>query len=424
MSTMSQITDTTLDNGLRVVIERMAGVRSAGLTWLLPAGSATDPSDRQGLSTLWSELLFRGAGALDSRQQADAFDRVGVSRGADVSTLHLRFSATMLGDRVVEALGLIVDAVRRPRMEESSIEPARDLALQAIESLADDPTERAVIAAKERHAPTPINRSGLGTIAGLSAITRQDVMRGWETRAKPMGSILAVAGDVKPGEVIEKLDALLTGWDGAAPGIEIGGAPDRGTSFHIEDDSAQVQIVLMHDSPAEASEDCPRERVVNAVLSGGMSSRLFTEVREKRGLCYSVGQSYSTERDWGRSLAYVGTTPERAQESLDVLASELVRMNGSGSGHAPITESELGRALVGIRSQIVFSGESTGARASSLASDVHRLGRPRTLEEVAGRYESMTLGDVNGYLSRRRLGACTIVTLGPGALARPAVLGA
>ena len=115
-------------------------------------------------------------------------------------------------------------------------------------------------------------------------------------------------------------------------------------------------------------------------------------------------------------LGYVGTTPERAQESLDVLMAELRRVN-TPAGR--ITPEEFQRAMVGIRSGLIFSGESTGARAAGLAGDMHRLGRGRTLDEIAAQYEAITLEQVNAYLARRELGPVTIVTLGPGELKAP-----
>ncbi len=423
---MTAITTRTLTCGMPLLMEQMSGVRSVGLTWLLPAGSATDPEDRQGLSALWSELLLRGAGDLDSRAQADAFDTLGMSRGADVATLHMRISATLLGDRLHEALGLITEMVRRPRMEEDAIEASRDLALQSLEGLKDDPQERAVLTLRERHNPRPLNRSGMGTETGLAAITRDDLIRGWDRQARPrgaggtQGSILAIAGDLEsaggPAAIGARLDELLGSWTGQAPTVSPALSSTRGTYHHLPDKSSQVQIVLMHDAPAEPSADSRLERVCASVLSGGMAARLFTEVREKRGLCYSVSESYSADRDYGRVLAYVGTTPERAQESLDVLMAELRRINTPAGA---ITAEEFQRAMVGIRSGLIFSGESTGARAGGLAGDMHRLGRGRTLDEIAAQYASITLDQVNAYLARRQLGPVTIVTLGPSELKAP-----
>jgi predicted Zn-dependent peptidase len=416
----------TLACGTPLLLEQMSGVRSAGITWLLPAGSAADPEHRQGIGTLWSELMLRGAGDLSSRQQADAFDTLGVSRSADLSTLHMRVSATLLGARILEALPLIVDMVRRPRLEEEAIEASRDLALQSLDGLKDDPQERAVLTLRERHNPIPLNRSGLGTVEGLEAITQDDLAGWWSERARPRGpnnhggSIIAIAGDLEsaggPDLITKRLDALLHGWAGEAASITPSPSPTRGTYHHLPDKSSQVQIVLMHDAPPEPTPESKLERFVASTLSGGMAARLFTEVREKRGLCYSVSESYAADRDYGRCLAYVGTTPERAQESLDVLMGELRRVSTPAG---KVTPDEFQRAMVGIRSSLIFSGESTGARASGLAGDMHRLGRGRTLDEIEAQYAAITVDQVNDYLTRREMGPVTIVTLGPAELRPP-----
>lgn len=419
---MSNITTRTLSCGMPLIVESMSGVRSLGVTWLLPAGSATDPEDRLGLSTMWEELLMRGAGDLDSRAQTDAMDRLGVSRSTDVSTQHLRVGFTLLGTRLRDALPLMVDMVRRPRMEEDAIEATRDLALQSIEALKDDPQERAVLTLRARHNPAPLNRSSLGTVDGLTAITRENLVNGWERRARPGGSVMAIAGDVEAAggadAIARDLESLLKGWSGAAERPSVGTAPDRGSYMHVQDASAQVQIVLMHDGPAERDESSNLERVAMNVLSGGMASRLFTEVREKRGLCYSVSASYATDRDYGRVVGYVGTTPERAQESLAVLLQELHRIN---TPTGAITREEFDRAMIGIRANLIFSGESTGARASALASDQYRLGRARSLDEMVRAFEAISLDQVNRYLASRTLGETTIVTLGPTGLTRPRI---
>jgi predicted Zn-dependent peptidase len=321
----------------------------------------------------------------------------------------------MIGSRLIEALPLIVDMVRRPRMDEESIGPARDLALQALESLKDDPHGRAALHAKARHFAAPLNRSSLGTQEGLEATTRDDLVSGWAARARPEGAILAVAGAVDPDAVERRLNELLKGWSGAGPEPTPGAAPSRGYG-HEQDETNQVQILVLHDAPPEPDASSILEKVVISVLSGGMAGRLFTEVREKRGLCYSVSAGYSSGKQIGAVEAYVGTAPDRAQQSLDVLMAELERINSAAGA---VEAEELERALVGMKSRLVFAGESTSARAGSLAYDQHRLGRPRSLDEIAREVAGVTLGRVNGYLSGRKLGRLTIQTLGPAALTPP-----
>ncbi len=406
--------------GMPLLVERMDGVRSSAFSWLLPCGSAWEPEERQGMSAMWSELVLRGAGGKNSREHADAADRLGASRGAKNGSLAFTISSTMLGTRLIEALPLFTAMVLAPRMDEESIAPSRDLCLQAIESLRDDPQERAVISARERHLPSPLNRSGMGAPEGLHALTRSELSQTWSRLGKPGGSVFAAAGAVDAGALQGALDRLLGDWSGSTREPACEAEPPRGYA-HEEDETNQVQIIVVHDAPSEASggrvnREALLERVVISVLSGGMSGRLFSEVREKRGLCYSVSAGYRGDRDYGLVTAYVGTTPERAQESLDVLLSELRRI---ATPEGKITAEEFSRAIVGIKSGLVFSGESTGARAASLAADWRRFGRGRSLGEVSDAIASITLDEVNAYLARRRLGTLTIQTLGPRPLNPP-----
>jgi len=413
---MTDINTTTLDCGATLVVEKILGVRSVGARILVPAGDAHDPSSQLGRAAMWSELLMRGTKKLDSRAQADAFDLIGAARSADNSRLYIKLSSTMLGEQLRDAAPLLADTLLEPRFDPASIEPTRELCLQSLASLADDPQHRCVLGARERHYPEPLNRSGMGTEAGLRALDRDALAAGWAEACTPAGSIIAVAGAVDPAGAHERFNTLFSGWRGETHGYETGSPPPRGYA-HTTDDSQQVQIVLVHDAPREPSDDVYLESLLISVLSGGMSSRLFTEVREKRGLCYAVDANYSASKEAGTVSAYVGTTPERAQESLDVLAAELERINGD----APITREEFSRAVNGIKSRIVFSGESTGARATSLASDIHNHGRARSLAEITERIDAITLDELNAYAARRELGTVTIQTLGPNELTPPAV---
>lgn len=226
-----------------------------------------------------------------------------------------------------------------------------------------------------------------------------------------------MAGALDADEIESTLNRLLAGWSGSTTLPPKGPMPPRGYE-HEEDDTNQVQIIVCHDAPTELAEDSMLEKVVVSVLSGGMSGRLFSEVREKRGLCYSVSAGYRGDRDYGSVTAYVGTTPERAQESLQVLLGELNRINSPGAADR-VTDAEFQRAVAGMKSRLVFSGESTAARASALAADMHVYGRPRSLAEIAQKIDAVTLDQVNAYLARRKLGVLTIQTLGPRALTVP-----
>ncbi len=413
---MGTIHTITLDCGMPLLVEEMSGVRSVGVCWLLPAGAACEPAERRGLAPVLSEMAMRGAGGLDSRAQADAFDRLGVNRGLEPGGVYLRLTGSLTGDRLHEALGLYADIVLRPRLENEALEPARELALQSLAGIKDNPQERVSIALSEAFNPLPLERCTHGTQAGLSAITRGDAAGYWAARVRPVGSILGIAGAVRAAEVATRLNGLLRSWQGEAPLPAVRPNPAAGGARHIDDGTSQVQIMVAHAGPAEREADSLHEKMAAAVLSGGSSARLFTEVREKRALCYSVSAGYGPDRDFGRVVAYVGTTPEKAQESLDVLVTELGRLR-SRAGAA--TAEEFARAVVRAKTGLVFSGESTSARAAALAGDYHRLGRARSLEEMAATVDGATLAGLNSYLERTPLGRLTVATLGPRALRVP-----
>ncbi len=412
---MPTITTTTLDCGATLVVEKNFAVQSLALHFLIPVGDAHDPIAHEGRAPMWSELLLRGAGDLDSRAQADAFDMLGATRSTNNTRLYTKLASTMLADRFDDASALLADTIRRPRFEQASFDASRELCLQSLASLADDPQERCVLGARAKHYPSPLNRSGMGTEAGLASLTRDGLAADWSRFAQPDGAILAIAGNIDPAHAADRLNDLLNGWSGDRATMETGADAPRGY-HHEHDDAQQVQIIVVHDAPREPSADVALERVLIGVLSGGMSSRLFTEVREKRGLCYSVNASYSPTKETGTVTAYVGTTPERAQESLDVLCAELHRINGE----APITREEFDRAVNGIKSRIVFSGESTRGRAASLAADLHNRGSARSLDEIAAQIDAVTLESLNAYAASRSLGTLTIQTVGPTPLTPPA----
>jgi predicted Zn-dependent peptidase len=400
---------TTLDTGARFAAQRIVGAQSAAISILIPGGTARDPENRLGMSAMWSELLFRGAGNLDSRQHADALDKLGIQSGGGPETFYQRLSFTMLGSRITDALPLIIDMLRAPRCDADAIDPVRDLSIQAIQALNDDPQERVMRSLKQFHAPSPINRSIHGTIEGLTAITRDDLINHWSATALPIGAIFSAAGAIDPDAIEAQLNKLLAGWSGEANAISWSAPTTRGL-HHETDDTNQAQIAIAHDSPDSRDNNFPLERVATAVLSGGMSGRLFTEVREKRSLCYSVFASLAADREFGRTVAYVGTTPDKADEAVNVLLEQLRLMN---TPQGAVTQGELDRAKIGLKSRVVMSGESTSNRAMALARDTHCLDAPRSLEQIIEEIDSVTLDSLNSYLASRDLGDITCCTLGP-----------
>jgi predicted Zn-dependent peptidase len=395
-----------------LIVERMSGVRSAALCWLLPVGNASDPEGAagDGDSVLLAELVLRGAGGRSSREFSDTLDRLGVQRSVSAGAMHLQIAATMLGSRVEDALPRIVELVRDPALPEEHLDAVRSLALQSLDSLADDPQQRVVLRLRERQLPPPFNRTGLGDRAALEGATIERLRARWAERAVPGGAILALAGDVDPDRVAPLLERLLAGWSGVAsePTEE---RPALGGIAHEMSESAQTHIAIGFRAPPEGDPGATLFRLATRILGGDSSSRLFSEVREKRGLCYSIGATYSGGRDRGMLSIYAGSTPERAQATVDCIDRE-VRRFAEG-----IEPDEFARAAVGYCSRLVMSGESTAGRAAAAAGDWYRLGRVRSLGELKAEVDAITPERLTRYVAEAFgpawIGTRCAYTIGP-----------
>lgn len=403
----------TVAGGMKLAVEPIDGAATATIVWTLPVGSAGDPIGDLGCgeSNVLSEVILRGAGDRSSREFSDALDRLGVQRATSSSGYCITISATCMGAQAVETLQLLCDMVLRPRIEQDALEASRELALQSLGSLTDDPQHYASIKIGEISIPAPFNEHGYGSEAGLKALTTKSLHAAWQRRCRPGGSIMAIAGAIDPEKIRELLEKLLEGWSGTSIEPMERASAIRG-SVHEKQATAQTHICLALASPREADEASLPHRLMARVLGGGgMSNRLFSEVREKRGLCYSVGMSYACGRDRGLSTIYAGSTPERASETLACIRTELNRMAGG------VTEGEFNRAIIGLKSGIVMGGESTMARAAALAGDLFRRGTVRTLTEVVASVDRLTLAQVNEhaaqFLAPERVAEAALAVVGP-----------
>ncbi len=406
---MALIHQHRFDNGLWLLAEPVPSAQSLAMSVLLPAGVAAEPDQKQGLGSVLSEMIFRGAGGLDARAHSDALDQLGIQRSAGVQSIHLSLSATMIGAKQIEALPLLLDMVRAANLETSALEPSRDLALQSLEALDDEPQDRVFVELRRRHFPSPLGRCHLGRRTDLEAMDLDDVRSYYEDRFVPDGAVLGFAGCFDFEKLKDLVEARLGDWQGrGGEPVSSNGAP-RGYE-HYEAESTQVHIGLAYDALPEPDEQSILQHAAVALLSGGMSARLFTEVREKRGLCYAVYASYVGYRDRGVVLGYAGTTVPRAQETADVLIAELHRL---AEGFEP---DEFERAIVGMKSRLVMQGESTSARARAIALDQYLYGRPRPLEELAAKVDAVTVDRLRRFVAESPPGPMTVVTIGPEAL--------
>jgi predicted Zn-dependent peptidase len=340
-----------------------------------------------------AELILRGAGGMSSRELSDAFDAIGAQRHGAAAVHHLSLSTLCMGERLPEALRLLSLALRQPNLDPGSLDAVRAIALQSLAGLQDEPQHLAGVRLRQHAMPAPFNRSGYGTAAGLESLTADGVRSAWARRARPGGTVIGIAGDVHPAQVRDMLERLFEGWTGTADEPRQAAPAERGRHL-VKLDTQQTHLAIGLDAPPDGGPDSYAHRVAVRVLGGATSSRLFTEVRERRGLCYSVGASSALGRDRGLLQVYAGSTHERAPRTLECILQELERFERG------ISEDEFGDALVGAKAGLVMSGESSSARAAAIASQLWRLGRAMDLAESAAEFERLTLAGVNAYIAR------------------------
>ncbi len=395
-----------LPNGMTLLGQRMEQVSSAALTVLVPAGASRDPDDMAGAASVAVEWTFRGAGVRDTRALNDALDNLGAQHDEHVGSEHLSYASAQLGRNLYPILELYADILRRPRWERATFDPSRDLTLQDLAALEDEPARKCSLLLREKYYPFPLGRSAYGREETLAAMTADTLRAHAQRQLSPRNVILAVAGNIDWDAFVARAETVFGDWEGPAPAPVPTAEPAGGVTF-LHKDSAQVHIALAHPTVPVCDPQYYIARVAEAVLADGMSSRLFHEVREVRGLVYTVGTQYHSLKERAGLFTYAGTRPELAQQTFDVTLGEIRRLAEG------ITADELQRAKTQIRSSLVMHGESTSARAGALASDWYHLRRLRPLREVSAGLEAVTVDDVARHLREHPAREFTVLIIGP-----------
>ena len=393
-------------NGLTLLAERMDHVRSAAFNFLVPAGCVFDPIDRPGTATVLAEMLTRGAGERDSRALSLALDNLGLDRGESVGQVHMRFWGSTLARNLLPALSIYADILLRPQLPEEELEPVVALALQDLQALEDEPRQKVMVELRRRAWPDPMGRDRRGTPEGLQALTADGLRQHFAATFGPKETIVSVAGAIEWEPLRDLIGKLFGEWKGGNAVAPAQTPAIRGQA-HLEKETTQTQITIAHPSVPFGDPEYFQAQAAVQVLSGGMGARLFTEVREKRGLCYAVGSSYQTFKGVALILTYAGTTNERAQETLDVTLGELDRLVEG------VTDDEIERVKAGLKSSVIMQEESTFARAGAIASEWYYLGRVRSTEEIQAAIDGLTPAGIVEHVKRHPPRHFTIVTLGP-----------
>jgi len=385
---------TTLDSGVRVVTERVPGVRSVALGFWIDTGSAAELDREAGISHLLEHMLFRGTARFGSEEIDQIFDAMGAEINAGTDKEATSLYTRVLDGHLERAFEVASDMIWHPAFGELQAE--REVVLEEIAMYEDDPQDRVFdVLGRAIFGSHPLGRAVIGTAEVVGAVTREQLQAFHAGRYLPQNIVIAAAGSVEHDTLVGMASALDAACDGAAaPAVPVNPALAEAPDFSprvefLQKDTEQFHVCIGGAGIARDDERRFALRVLEGVLGGTSSSRLFQAVRERRGLAYSVFSFSNLYAHTGEVGLYLGTRPDNLLEALAVVAEELARCVAD-----PASEQELTRSRENLKGRVVLGLESTGARMSRLGVSVMNELPILSLEDMIERIESVTIEQV------------------------------
>jgi predicted Zn-dependent peptidase len=387
---------TTLDSGVRVVTERVPGVRSVALGFWIATGSASEREEQVGISHLLEHMLFRGTERYGSEEIDQIFDAMGAEINAGTDKEATSLYTRVLDRHLDHAFTVMSDMIWHPRFGELDAE--REVVLEEIAMYEDDPQDRVFdVLGKAIFGTHPLGRAVIGTAQVVGAVTREQLAEFHTERYLSESIVIAAAGSVDHDELVQMARVVESGR--SQPGVSTtdGHAAQallRRPDFQprvrfLEKDTEQYHVCVGGAGIAREDERRFALRVLEGVLGGTSSSRLFQEVRERRGLAYSVFSYSNLYAHTGEVGLYVGTRPDNLAEALAVVTAELERCVED-----PASEEELTRSRENLKGRVVLALESTGARMSRLGASVMNGLPILSVNDMIERIDSVTIEQV------------------------------
>jgi predicted Zn-dependent peptidase len=401
---------TVLDSGVRVVTEAMPTVRSVTLGFWIATGSATETPEEAGLSHLVEHMLFRGTERFGSLEIDQIFDAMGGELNAGTGKETTSVYARMIDDHLPQAFEVVADMVWHPRFDEADLANERQIVLEEIAMYEDTPDDRVFdVLGEAIFGEHPLGRAIIGRAEVIGATTVEGLERFQAKHYAPGDIVIAAAGSLEHDAVVELARAIEVPGRPPAPPVPPVPAQLPPRLRFLRKDTEQYHLTLGAPAPARDDDRRFALRVLDNILGGTSSSRLFQEVREHRGLAYSVYSFQALYAERGQIGVYLGTRPDNVGPALKVVAEELQRLREDG-----VTAEELARSKENVKGRLVLSLESTAARMNRLGASV-LAGLPlMSIDEVVEHIEAVSLEDVNG-LVRELLAVDRLSVAGVGA---------
>jgi predicted Zn-dependent peptidase len=399
-----------LPNGIEIIGQYMPSLSSITFGLQLDAAVVHEPEDKEGLAHLFEYMLFQGTKQKDARALNEAFETLGARKGASTGLETAQVWAQIVHNRFDRTLDLVHELLLTPTFPRDELEQMRNIILQEIRRRDDEPMSRIFELARANfYRGTSLGRLMLGTNESVRSLQRKDLQEFWRARYQPNNVLFSIAGKFDWDHVVEKMQTLFGNWEGqAVPSAKQEPHPEN-TVVLEHQEGKQEHIGMMFPFPNYTDPDYYAAMVISEVLGGNMASRLFVEVREKRGLVYGVSASMGGNKHLGAMRIYAGTTPEQGRECLEVIVNELRKLEQDG-----ITSDELERAKVQLKSENVMRSEGSGARMGAIARSWWYERKIRTVQDVKEGIDSVTQEQVLNVLRRfSPLQPLTVAAIGP-----------
>lgn len=393
--------------GIDLAVLPLGGRSVAAVEVRVIGGYAYEEPAFLGVTSVLEEAISKGTQRRDGRALNDAFDAIGATHSSCAGRETVAFSTLCLAEFLDQAVSLTAEMIRTPTFPKDACEVAVELTRQSLAALNDDPQELAKKLLHQQAYGQPLGRHVLGEEECLARIGRDQVVAHWQRYFVPGRMLVAVAGQVETAAVADLFERAFECGDpgsGDPTTMPLQFTPGRS---HHQKELEQVQIGICWPGSGAADPDFAVEQVTIGVLAGGMSGRLFTEIREKQGLVYWVGAWSDQPRRSGVVHVGASCTPENVEKTYSTLLREIDRLDDD------LAQDEVNRAINGIVTRTLTRGEVTRARAAEMIDDLFYRGRPIPTEEKLDRVRRVTVEDVRRYLAdhpRERLSA---LTLGP-----------
>ncbi|MGY9046536.1 peptidase M16 [Puniceibacterium antarcticum] len=395
---------TTLPNGFRIVTEHMPGLQSASIGIWVTAGGRHERPEQNGIAHFLEHMAFKGTKTRSALQIAEAIEDVGGYINAYTSREVTAYYARVLAADVGLGLDVIADILMNPVFDPKEIETERHVILQEIGQALDTPDDVIFDWLQEKAYPDqPIGRPILGEAANVNAFSRDDLAGFVKEHYGPDQMILSAAGAVDHDTLVAQAEKLFSHMEPRdADGVD--GAKFAGGEVRRQKKLEQAHFALAFESPGYRDEGFYTAQVYSIALGGGMSSRLFQEVREKRGLCYTIFAQSGAYDDTGMTTIYAGTSGDEIGDLANITIDEMKR------AATDMTPEEVARARAQMKAGMLMGLESPSSRAERLARMIQIWGKVPPIEETVARIDAVTTGDVKAFAEQ-------LVSKAPAALA-------